>query len=346
MARRRVHFQQTPLAAEVAAVKLTRSLWAKGLAAVEAELRRTWPRKPSTARLAEVIERATLVTGAHSREGERIATVVRASLRRQITGLGVRLPRRDPAHEQFEALRWSARFELRIRKLLLGGVPRRTDADDPDEPDEDVEADLEREHKRRQVRRPRSLLGVVVVALEAAAAVEAAVALDLVLELVAAAAAQALGPATVETRGEVLQYGAEANQEIQVSGGVGEYIWQTQRDDRVRDRHRELEGTVQRWDDPPEIDDKGTKGNPGDAWNCRCNAVPVIPQATAEDPRFPPPYDPATYPYASPGARRSPSFELTSRPDDPLRNFPRVRPNERFVTRLRARQRRWIGLDE
>ncbi|MEG6507839.1 phage minor head protein [Methyloligella sp. 2.7D] len=51
------------------------------------------------------------------------------------------------------------------------------------------------------------------------------------------------------------------------------YIWRTRRDDRVRPSHRENEGKVFAWDDPPPT------GHPGEAYGCRCWAEPYIPVA-------------------------------------------------------------------
>jgi len=54
------------------------------------------------------------------------------------------------------------------------------------------------------------------------------------------------------------------------------YIWRTAKDGRVRPRHRALEGKFFRWDDPPVIDEKGKRGHPGDADECRCIPEPVV----------------------------------------------------------------------
>lgn len=51
------------------------------------------------------------------------------------------------------------------------------------------------------------------------------------------------------------------------------YIWRASRDSRVRPRHAELDGTVQRWDDPPVLDERtGRRGHPGFDFQCRCRA--------------------------------------------------------------------------
>ena len=61
----------------------------------------------------------------------------------------------------------------------------------------------------------------------------------------------------------------------QTSLGVEEYVWRTSLDERVRETHRQLEGTVHRWDDPPTVGQRQV--HPGEDYNCRCTADPVIP---------------------------------------------------------------------
>lgn len=86
----------------------------------------------------------------------------------------------------------------------------------------------------------------------------------------------------VEKRGEVLESKAEQiatqqvlvlNSEIvharQTASGAGSYYWTTMGDDRVRDKHAALDGTLQSWDVPTDA------GFPGDEPNCRCCAVPA-----------------------------------------------------------------------
>lgn len=51
------------------------------------------------------------------------------------------------------------------------------------------------------------------------------------------------------------------------------YIWRTQRDGRVRPSHRENEGKIFAWDDPPPT------GHPGEDYGCRCWAEPYVPAA-------------------------------------------------------------------
>jgi SPP1 gp7 family putative phage head morphogenesis protein len=58
--------------------------------------------------------------------------------------------------------------------------------------------------------------------------------------------------------------------------GSEQAIWRTSRDSMVRKSHREMEGRVFRWDEPPHLSD-GTVCLPGCIYNCRCWAEPIIP---------------------------------------------------------------------
>ena len=59
--------------------------------------------------------------------------------------------------------------------------------------------------------------------------------------------------------------------------GVDKYRWSTVLDGRERKLHKELNGKIFSWSNPPIIDEHtGERGNPGEAYNCRCRAIPVI----------------------------------------------------------------------
>lgn len=61
--------------------------------------------------------------------------------------------------------------------------------------------------------------------------------------------------------------------------GVEKYRWQTvggTKDHPVREWHKKLNGKVFSFDDPPVDDEKGGTHNPGQAFNCRCIAVPIV----------------------------------------------------------------------
>ena len=60
--------------------------------------------------------------------------------------------------------------------------------------------------------------------------------------------------------------------------GSDGYIWHTQRDRKVREDHRELEGQYVKWSDPPVADKRANiRAHAGCIYNCRCYAVPIIP---------------------------------------------------------------------
>ena len=78
-------------------------------------------------------------------------------------------------------------------------------------------------------------------------------------------------------RDQVLSLNSDVTEARHRAAGVTEYIWRSSRDERVRQLHRELDGTRHRYDEPPVVDDRGNRGHPGQFWQCRCTAEPVIP---------------------------------------------------------------------
>ncbi len=69
-------------------------------------------------------------------------------------------------------------------------------------------------------------------------------------------------------RAAPLQYSGALTQHHQMSAGIKSYIWQSSRDERVRDSHRRLDGEIFNWDGPGP--------HPRSEVNCRCDAVPSI----------------------------------------------------------------------
>jgi SPP1 gp7 family putative phage head morphogenesis protein len=59
--------------------------------------------------------------------------------------------------------------------------------------------------------------------------------------------------------------------------GATHYIWRTAEDADVRDSHAAMEGKIFRFDDPPYVEGEGNHG-PGEIYNCRCFAEPIIPE--------------------------------------------------------------------
>lgn len=71
----------------------------------------------------------------------------------------------------------------------------------------------------------------------------------------------------------------------QTDAGVKRYKWSTSKDGRVRDCHKELDGKIFSWDNPPEMWYKsklhgkvmtGRRCHPGEDIGCRCVAIPIF----------------------------------------------------------------------
>lgn len=89
-------------------------------------------------------------------------------------------------------------------------------------------------------------------------------------------------------RDQTLKLYGQIQEARQTDAGIEEYTWSTSQDERVRSRHSELEGTTQRWDEPPVVDKQsGRRAHPGEDFQCRCAAIPILP--TGELPDEPPP---------------------------------------------------------
>lgn len=71
-------------------------------------------------------------------------------------------------------------------------------------------------------------------------------------------------------RDQTLKLNGAMTQTRQENAGVTSYVWNTSHDSRVRDSHAELDGETFSWDSPPE------PGHPGEDYQCRCTALPVI----------------------------------------------------------------------
>ena len=77
-----------------------------------------------------------------------------------------------------------------------------------------------------------------------------------------------------KAQAEAMAYYAQAN-------GSVHYTWVTRHDERVREGHAVLDGTLQRWDAPPNTGRKEGHNHPGQAVNCRCSVVAILaPQRT------------------------------------------------------------------
>lgn len=86
-----------------------------------------------------------------------------------------------------------------------------------------------------------------------------------------------------QSRGELIardqtaKLSSQINQERQREHGVTRYQWSSSGDERVRQRHAELDGQIFDWSAPPIADERaGLRGHPGEIWQCRCDAEPVL----------------------------------------------------------------------
>jgi SPP1 gp7 family putative phage head morphogenesis protein len=83
--------------------------------------------------------------------------------------------------------------------------------------------------------------------------------------------------AELTARDQTLKLYGQIQERRQQAAGISRYVWTTSLDERVREDHARLDGTVQSWDDPPIVDQRtGRRGHPGSDFQCRCTAVPVL----------------------------------------------------------------------
>ena len=59
--------------------------------------------------------------------------------------------------------------------------------------------------------------------------------------------------------------------------GLTTYVWYGVNDEREREYHKKLNGLVFDFDNPPIVDAKGRRANPGVDYNCRCQARMIMP---------------------------------------------------------------------
>ena len=79
-------------------------------------------------------------------------------------------------------------------------------------------------------------------------------------------------------RDQVLRLNSQVTEDRHRAAGIEEYVWSASRDVRVRRRHKELDGTRHRYDDPPIVDERtGRRAHPGQDIQCRCCPIPVLP---------------------------------------------------------------------
>lgn len=77
-------------------------------------------------------------------------------------------------------------------------------------------------------------------------------------------------------RDQTLKANADLTRVRHSAAGITRYVWSTSRDERVREMHSDLEGTIHAWTDPPVTNPQGDRNAPGEDYQCRCVAVPVL----------------------------------------------------------------------
>ncbi len=99
----------------------------------------------------------------------------------------------------------------------------------------------------------------------------------------AATAKWLINRATLIARTETARAASTLTQARAEFIGADRYYWLSARDARVRDTHAKLDARSKRgetflWSDPPVSEADGTtRSHPGQVYNCRCIAMPVIP---------------------------------------------------------------------
>jgi SPP1 gp7 family putative phage head morphogenesis protein len=84
-------------------------------------------------------------------------------------------------------------------------------------------------------------------------------------------------------RDQTLKLYGQIQQQRQEQAGIKEYTWSISEDERVRPDHADLDGRTFRWDDPPIVDKRsGRRAHPGGDFQCRCAAVPLLPDGEEE----------------------------------------------------------------
>jgi len=77
---------------------------------------------------------------------------------------------------------------------------------------------------------------------------------------------------------ETSLYTSQFKQAQYASAGIKKYKWKAVMDSRTRTLHRELDGQIFSWDNPPVVDLRTQeRGHPGEAFGpCRCIAQPIV----------------------------------------------------------------------
>ncbi len=77
-------------------------------------------------------------------------------------------------------------------------------------------------------------------------------------------------------RDQTMKYNASVQQAQARAAGITQYRWRVVRDEATRSFHKRLDGTLHTWNDPPVTNAQGDRNHPGQDFQCRCSAEPVI----------------------------------------------------------------------
>lgn len=96
--------------------------------------------------------------------------------------------------------------------------------------------------------------------------------------------------AALIARDQTLKLNSQITKTRQTRAGISRYVWTTSGDERVRgqngesDNHYDLDGKTFAWNDPPVVDEKtGRRCHPGEDYQCRCVAFPVVEELDTEE---------------------------------------------------------------
>lgn len=101
------------------------------------------------------------------------------------------------------------------------------------------------------------------------------------IEMISSEYEVSMNKARFLARNETSLLMATVRDERYQNAGIRQYRWSATGgkagDGRTRDLHRELHGKIFSYTSPPVIDERtGERGNPGQTYNCRCTAIPII----------------------------------------------------------------------
>lgn len=96
-------------------------------------------------------------------------------------------------------------------------------------------------------------------------------------------------------RDQTLKYNSSVHTAQAQAAGIEKFRWSTSHDAAVRPTHKALDGTIHAYSDPPVTNEDGDRNLPGEDYQCRCAAIPII-DAFADIDEEPDAFDPGLLP--------------------------------------------------